>query len=142
MVDFEAVKNKLKDKGYKLTHQRRAVLEILQENQDEHLTTEDVYMRVKSKCPEIGLATVYRTLQLLEKLDIIERLNFDDGYSRYELADDDDHHHLICIKCGEVLEVEEDLLEGLEKEIEKKNRFTILEHRLKFFGYCEKCASE
>ncbi len=145
MADSESVRDKLKNKGYKFTPQRRDILDVMLENDDKHLSTEEIYMMVKEKCPEIGLATVYRTLQLLERLGIIHRLNFDDGCSRYEMAEDSEghqHHHLVCVKCGKVEEVEEDLLEHLEREVEEKKGFIILDHRLKFFGYCKTCAGK
>lgn len=145
MANSEKVKDKFKNKGYKFTPQRRVILDVLVENQGEHLAPEEVYILAKGKNSEIGLATVYRTLQLLEELEVAERLNFDDGCSRYELAEnkkEHHHHHLICVKCGKVLEVEEDLLEHLERKIEEKKGFKILDHRLKFFGYCNKCAEK
>jgi Fur family ferric uptake transcriptional regulator len=141
----EAVKAVLKEKGYKLTPQRRATLETFSENRGRHLSTEDVYMLVKQKCPEIGIATVYRTLQLLEQLGAINKLSFDDGCSRYELAgneEDHHHHHLICMSCGGVQEVEEDLLEHLEQKIKEINNFEVVNHRVKFFGYCSKCLNK
>jgi len=145
LINSEIVENKFKNKGYKFTFQRRAVLNVMLENRKKHLATEDVYKLVKKKCPEVGLATVYRALQLLEHLGIVDRLSFDDGYSRYELSESKKlhhHHHLICVKCGSVQEVEDDLLEDLEREIEEKKHFVILNHRVKFFGYCQKCAGK
>ncbi|WP_053957748.1 Fur family transcriptional regulator [Inediibacterium massiliense] len=139
---MEKLKDRLKEKGYKLTPQRRATLDTIINNQGKHLSTEEIYDMVKTECPEIGLATVYRTLQLLDELDIITKINFDDGCSRYELNNHEDnhqHHHLICVKCGEVIEVEVDLLETLEEEIEKNYDFKIHDHKVKFFGYCSKC---
>ncbi len=145
MVNPESVKATLREKGYKLTPQRRAILEMLLENQDKHLSTEDVYMLVKGKCSEIGIATVYRTLQLLEQMGAVNKLNFDDGCSRYELAGDEEdhqHHHLICLSCGQVQEVQEDLLEHLEEKIRENNHFEVVNHRVKFFGYCSKCTKK
>lgn len=143
MTDMmENLKDKLKEKGYKLTPQRRATLDTIMENQGKHMSTEEIYDLVKEKCPEIGLATVYRTLQLLDELGVISKINFDDGCSRYELnthEDDHQHHHLICLKCGKVFEVEMDLLEVLEEEIEKSYNFEIKDHKVKFFGYCDAC---
>nr|WP_269466100.1 Fur family transcriptional regulator [Geosporobacter ferrireducens] len=139
---MESLKDQLKEKGYKLTPQRRATLDTIIENQGKHLSTEEIYDMVKEKCPEIGLATVYRTLQLLDELDVISKINFDDGCSRYELnthQDDHQHHHLICLKCGNVIEVEVDLMDALEDEIEKNYDFEISDHKVKFFGYCSKC---
>lgn len=135
-------KELLKEKGCKLTTQRRAVLDILNDHRGEHLSTEEIYEHVRKKCPEIGLATVYRTVQLFEQINIIDRLNFDDGCSRYELSidgGDHHHHHLICESCGKVIEVEEDLLEELEERIENKYYFKIKNHKVKFYGICSKC---
>ncbi|WP_058485226.1 Fur family transcriptional regulator [Defluviitalea phaphyphila] len=138
-MDFKEL---LKEKGCKLTTQRRAVLDVLNEHSGEHLSTEEIYGYVKEKCPEIGLATVYRTVQLFEEIKIIDKLNFDDGCSRYELSsneEDHHHHHLICEVCNKVMEVEEDLLEGLEEQIENKYNFKITNHKVKFYGICSKC---
>lgn len=139
---IEQLKLKLKDKGYKLTTQRRIIIDVILENQGYHLSPEQIYDKVKDKYPEIGLATVYRTLQLLEELDIVYKLNFNDGCNRYEVnsnSSDHRHHHLICLRCGNVLEVELDLLENLEEEIENEGKFKIVDHNVKFFGYCENC---
>ncbi|NMB07731.1 MAG: transcriptional repressor [Tissierellia bacterium] len=141
-MDFnmDAVKEKFKKEGYKLTTQRRAILDVIVENQEKHLSPEEIYNIVKNNYPEIGIATVYRTLQLLEKLNIVYKLNFDDGYNRYELnISSNNHHHLICLKCGNITEVKLDLLEKLENEIEEENDFKIVDHNVKFFGYCADC---
>jgi len=139
------LKDQLKRKGYKLTTQRRVILDTIIENIDKHLSIEDIFEQVKKKYPEIGLATVYRTVQLFEQLGIIYKLNFDDGRSRYELyqnKEDHQHHHLICLKCGSIYEVEEDLLEDLEKRIEESKDFEIVDHNVRFFGYCKNCRSK
>lgn len=141
-IEVERMKEKLKNEGYKLTTQRRAILSVIIDNKDEHLSPEEIYDIVKTRYPEIGLATVYRTLQLFEQLDIVYKLNFDDGCNRYELSDDSSdvhHHHLICIGCGKVIEVKLDLLENLEIELEKEGKFQITDHNVKFFGYCDEC---
>lgn len=136
------LKEALKDKGYKLTPQRRAILNGILKSEGSHLTAEEIYELVKGECPEIGLATVYRTVQLLEDMGLICKLDFDDGCSRYELVNEDEehqHHHLICNRCGSVMEVEGDLLGDLEKSIERKYNFAIEDHSVKFYGTCEKC---
>lgn len=138
------IEEKLREKEFKLTPQRRATLDVLIENQSKHLSTEDVYELVKSKYPNIGLATIYRTLQLFDDFDIVKKLNFNDGCYRYELSEDErhQHHHLICIDCGNVYEFDDDLLEQLEHKIEKDNDFQVTDHMVKFFGYCKNCKRE
>lgn len=143
--EYNLLKDKMKSKGYKLTPQRRAVLDVIIENEGKHLSTEEVYDIVKKGCPEIGLATVYRTLQLLEKINVVCRLNFDDGCSRYELVHSDEHHqhhHLICNVCGSVEEVEDVLLESLEDKVENKYNFKITNHEVKFYGVCKNCSDK
>lgn len=135
-------KDRLKEMGCKLTMQRRSVLDVLLEHSNDHLSTEEIYDIVKVKFPEIGLATVYRTVQLFEEMGIVDRLNFDDGCSRFELASDDTvhhHHHLICESCNKVFEVENDLLDDIEKEIESKYNFKIHDHNVMFYGLCKDC---
>lgn len=138
-------KELLKDKGFKLTTQRRAVLEVMQERKGDHLTTEEIYELVRDRCPEIGLATVYRTVQLLDNLKLIRKLDLDDGCCRYELGLDDEdhhHHHLICEECSKVIEVAEDLLDPLETKIEDLFKFKVTDHKLKFYGICEECQNK
>lgn len=144
--ELEKLKSSLKEKGYKLTPQRRAVLNMIIESEGRHLTVEELYDLVKKECPEIGLATVYRTMQLLEELGVISRLDLNnDGCSRYELVHENEahqHHHLICTSCNKVIEVEDDLLETLESSIEKEYKFKIKNHSLKFYGLCTECTNE
>ncbi|AQS56617.1 transcriptional repressor [Novibacillus thermophilus] len=139
---IEKIKNELHEKSYKLTPQREATLRVLLENEEKHLSAEDVYLLVKEKAPEIGLATVYRTLELLSDLQIVHKLNFGDGVARYEFRADDKkhhHHHLICLNCGSVDEIKEDWLETIEKRVEDKYHFKIVDHHLMFHGICHRC---
>lgn len=137
------VSEKLRKKGYKFTPQRKAILDVVAESVGLHLSSEEIYDLVKAKSPDIGLATVYRTVQLLVDLEVLSKLNLDDGFVRYELNDHDSdqhhHHHLICSECGKIIEVKEDLLDSIEKEIEEKYKFQIKDHKLKFFGLCLSC---
>lgn len=128
-------------KDFKFTSQRGSILQVIAEHPDEHLSADDVYNLVRQKSPELGMATVYRTLDLLERLKIIYRMNFGDGKNRFELcrADTHRHHHLVCMQCGEIVEVKKDLLAQLEETIARENDFDIADHDLQFFGYCAKC---
>lgn len=132
----------LRKKGYKLTSQRRAILGVILRNEGKHMSAEEIHIAVTKDKPEIGLATIYRTMFLLEELGVLIKLDFEDGRNRYELShpeQDHDHHHLICLKCGEVSEVEEDLLDSLEDKINKNFDFKVINHKVKFFGHCKKC---
>lgn len=138
------LRGKLSAGGYKMTPQRKEILQIFVEHSDyHHMSAEDVYKILREKDSEIGLATVYRALDLLSELGILVQIDFGDGCARYELNTADPnvhhHHHLICIKCKKVIEFEEDLLDELETDIADKSGFQIINHEVKFFGYCSDC---
>ena len=144
----EKFKKLLKEKGLKVTWQRLQVLEVLATRRDTHMAVEDIYDLVREAHPEVGLATVYRTVQLLLEMQLVDRIHLDDGCVRYEIGhlfDGDgkhSHHHLICKKCGKVLAFEDDLLEELENHIEEATGFQIFDHELKFYGQCRECSKE
>ncbi|MBQ4494724.1 MAG: transcriptional repressor [Selenomonadaceae bacterium] len=143
----EDLRGKLSAGGYKTTPQREEILKIFVENPElHHMSAEDVYSILREKDSEIGLATVYRALDLLSELGILMRVDFGDGCARYELNTTDPkvhhHHHLICLKCKKVIEFEEDLLDELEADIANKSGFQILNHEVKFFGYCSDCRAK
>ena len=122
-----------------------AILDVLQNRPGTHLTAEEIYDLVKEQHPETGLATVYRTIQMLNELHIVDKLNLDDGFARYEIAkemgemNEHHHHHLICLKCGKVLSFEDDMLESLENRIMEAMKFRIMDHDVKLYGYCRDC---
>ena len=135
----------LKEKGYKFTSQRQHVFEVIVENDGQHLNSQEIYELVRKKYPEIGVATVYRTLALLEEMKIIYGVDFEDGFRRYEIAKDEEehrHHHLICLECSSIKEVEEDLLGTIEDQILIKDKFRVINHKVKFYGYCHKCIEQ
>lgn len=142
---LEKIKKQLHSSSYKLTPQREATVQVLLENEEDHLSAEDVYLLVKEKSPEIGLATVYRTLELLTELKIVDKINFGDGVSRYDLRKEGAthfHHHLVCIECGSVEEIQEDLLDDVEAIVEERWNFIVKDHRLTFHGICQKCQNK
>ena len=147
LFGLEDLRGKLSERGYKMTPQRKEILRIFVEHSDyHHMSAEDVYGILREKDSEIGLATVYRALDLLSKLGILVQIELGDGCTRYELNTADPnvhhHHHLICVKCKKVIEFDEDLLDKLEATIAKKSGFQILNHEVKFFGYCKDCREE
>ncbi len=137
------VGEKLRAKESKLTTRRELILKVLLENNGKHLSAEEVYNLVKREAPDVGLATVYRTLELFQEFDLIQTIDFGDGRKRYEFGTESGgthhHHHLICIKCGSIIEVNEDLLEELENRVSIKHNFTVTDHQLKIFGVCDQC---
>lgn len=144
-MEKECFKQILRERGLKVTNQRLLVLEIIAERPGEHLTAEEIYELAKEKCPEIGLATIYRTAQVLVELDVIDKVSFDDGFVRYELGDGGrenrhHHHHAICQKCGKVISFEGDLLETLEQALYDSLGFVVMDHEVKLTGYCRECA--
>lgn len=144
-MDRDEFKKLLKEKGLKVTGQRLAVLEVIASCPGGHLTAEEIYDKVKTGSPMIGLATVYRTIQLLMELHLIDRIDLDDGFVRYEIGDmgtsvsGHRHHHLICLECGKVISFKDDYLEELERRIAQTTGFQIADHEVKFYGRCKEC---
>lgn len=141
---LESLTAKLVNNNYKLTSQRRLILEVLVENNDKHYSAEELYDKVKEINPDVGLATIYRSLEILCELGIAYQLDFDNNYRRYELnlEEGKHHHHLICKKCGRIIEFNDDDLEGFENKLEDNYNFIIKEHRIKFYGICDDCQKE
>ena len=135
--------------GYKLTAPRDSILSILSKTA-EHLSAEEVYLRVHKVYPAIGLTTIYRTLELLVRLGMVYKYDFGDGRSRYELAEGpnvEHHHHLVCNECGRIInytdfiDEEVEFFKKIEKTLSKKYDFTIETHQLHFLGLCNECKS-
>ena len=136
-MNEEKVKDLLREKGL-------MVLNILSAHGDEHLTVEEIYDLAKEESPEIGLATIYRTVQVLLELHVIEKVTFDDGFARYELNGEETgsghrHHHAICTQCGKVYSLETDLLDTLEKQVFESLGFEVTDHEVKLYGLCSAC---
>ncbi len=141
-MDKEKVQRALAEGGYKYTKQREAIYETLLQCAESHLSPEQLYSIVNENMKDIGIATVYRTLQIFEELGLVYKVDFGDNCNRYEITDASEahqHHHLICTKCNRVQEVKIDLLEELENKIERTYDFTIVDHNLKFYGLCSDC---
>lgn len=136
-------KNKFKDflltQGLKSTHQRELILEEFL-RAGSHLSTEDLYLRLRRRNPRIGYATVHRTLKLFAECGIAEQRHFGDGQARYEASGQDEHHdHLICVACGKIVEFEDPRIEELQVEVAGGHGFSIERHRLELYGCCSDC---
>lgn len=137
---------RLAEGEYKVTPQRQIILKALMERaqgggEANHLSADQVHAIVRQSNPEVGLATVYRTLDLLVELGILQKVNFGDGRSRYEFTEARarHHHHLVCVQCGRVVEFTDELLRSLDSVIEDQLGFRILDQELTFYGYCREC---
>ena len=132
-------RNFLLEKGLKSTGQRDMILEEFLNSQS-HLSTEDLYLRLREKNPRIGYATVHRTLKLFSECGIAEQRHFGDGQTRYEASHHDEHHdHLICLRCGKIVEFEETSIEKLQDQVAKRHGFSIERHRMELYGFCKAC---
>ena len=100
-------------------------------------------LRLRSKHPSIGYATVYRTLKLFNECGIAEERNFGDGQARYEPCAGDAHHdHLVCTACGAIIEFEDTRIEELQQKVAEEQGFTIVSHRLELYGLCAQCSAK
>lgn len=137
--------------GYRITVPREAILDVLSKT-SEHLSAEDIYLAVHKVYPNVGLTTIYRTLELLVHMGLVFKFDFGDGRARYELAEGPKgkrhHHHLVCTNCGRVIDYtdfideEIELLGQTEKGLAQKFNFKITNHVIQFYGLCEQCLRE
>lgn len=121
------------EKGLKMTEQRRVISRVLSDSQD-HPDVEEVYRRSAALDPKISIATVYRTMRLLEEANVIDRLDFGDGRARYEETREDHHHHLIDVNTGEVIEFKDEALERMKEKIAADMGYELIGHRLELYG--------
>jgi Fur family ferric uptake transcriptional regulator len=128
----------LKKKGYKLTPQRLAVISAIASSND-HLTPARLYEKVHQLHPEIGLVTVYRTLEVLNQLGLICELHAGGSCPTYTVSNLQHHHHLICSNCGKVVDFTGHNLTELEARLSRESGFKIDSHVLEFFGLCLTC---
>ena len=129
----------LRKHAYKLTPQRRAVIEVINGSHD-HLTPQAIYARVKKSYPAIGLVTVYRTLEILADLNLICRVHAEDKCRSYLMSrQSTHHHHMVCLSCGTVIDFTRCNLDKLERQLSRETGFKIRGHLLEFNGQCQAC---
>jgi len=147
MVEYkrllEQFKGLLKEKNLKFTKQRELILKFLHEN-EEHFTPEEIYILLKKQNPtlNIGIATIYRTLTLLEDANIASSISFGTQGKVYELGVKKHHDHLICTKCGKIIEFFDETIESQQEVIAKKFDFKMQEHTMKIYGICQDCQQQ
>lgn len=140
---LEQFKKVLKESGLKYTRQREIVLNILYHS-DTHYTPEALYMEVKRRAPElnIGIATVYRTLNLLEESEIVTSISFGIAGKKFELANKPHHDHMICKNCGKIVEFENSIIERQQALIAREYKFKLTGHLMQLYGICDECQSK
>lgn len=142
MLQGSQVLERLKEHGYKITTPRRRIAEVLESRDTGHFRIEELYDLVNQEGFLVGLATIYRTVRLLEDLGLLAKIDLGDGQDRYELmASPHHHHHLLCNHCKKVIEVQGDFLDELEAKIGKLYSFDIQGHDVIFYGICSSCKS-
>jgi Fur family peroxide stress response transcriptional regulator len=129
---------KLKNREFRITPQRLAILRILAES-DGHPSVDAIYQEVKAEFPTTSLATVYKTVSLLKELNEVLELGFPDGSNRYDGYNPVPHPHAICMKCKKIMDPELMNIDALSEEMSRKTGYKIFHHRLDFFGLCPEC---
>lgn len=136
-----AIKELMGKNDVRITNQRKRVLEILIENRDKHISVEEIYSLSKKKGNVIALPTIYRTMDILERIGTVIKHDFGDGAAKYEffMKEEENHHHLICEKCGKIIEISNALQDDLDERISNENGFLCEKKQLKIYGYCKEC---
>ncbi len=135
----EQLSSYLSGQGLRSTTQRDKILRVFVDA-GQHLSAEELYLRIKEIHPGIGYATVYRTLKLLADAGLADERRFEDGFTRYEFKASGNHHdHLICTQCGTILEFENERIEALQQDVARRNKFIVQSHKLELYGLCARC---
>ncbi len=136
---LERIDREILTGGGKRSRSRAAVIERFFRERD-HVTVEELTRSVRKSTPRIGAVTVYRTLKLLERMGYAKELDFGEGAKRYESNLASHHDHLVCRKCGTVIEFENPDIEKLQERVTHRHGFHPISHRLEIYGFCRKCA--
>ncbi|MGO9315318.1 MAG: Fur family transcriptional regulator [Syntrophobacteraceae bacterium] len=135
---FDSMLQKLRERGYRITPQRLAILKILAESNG-HPGAEDVYGLVKTDFPTTTIATVYKTLAVLKSLGEVLELEFSSDYNRYDGKKPGPHPHLICIKCKRIVDPDLESLTEMTAKLASQTGYKLISHRLDFYGICTEC---
>jgi len=130
--------SQLSEQGYRLTPQRMLVLSAIA-NSDHHISAEEIYAQVVAKYPYVNISTVYRTLDLLKRLDMVTETDLGGGRVRYHPVDKGHHHHLVCQECGAIIDLDESVLSSLQNQLLREYKFSADLRHLAIFGRCANC---
>ncbi len=129
----------LKTVGLKVTLPRLRILEILEKGENRHMSAGDIYRTLVMQGEEVGVATIYRVLTQFEESGMINKLNFDNGQSVYELSNAEHHDHLLCVKCGKIDEFNDEVIEQHQHDIAIQHGYQLTDHCLYLYGLCQNC---
>ena len=137
------IEDKCIAKGVKLTEQRKIIAKVISESKElygesDHPDVDELYKRVSKIDPKISIATVYRTVKLLEESGILTKHDFKGGKARYEQINESHHDHLIDIKTGEIIEFVDEEIEILQKKVADKYGYSLVDHKLELYGVKKK----
>jgi Fur family ferric uptake transcriptional regulator len=124
--------------GLRVTNQRALIMGILQQGNG-HLDADEVYRRAREKQPRLSLSTVYRTLQALKKVGLVEEVHIDETRHCYEIKPTTEHHHLVCLECGRVVEFQYPLARLVKRKVAEAKDFEITGSEVRMTGYCPAC---
>ncbi len=128
--------------GLKSTRQRGLIIDAFFERPG-HLSVEELWSKVRAVDQHVSVATVYRTMKLLADSGLAHAQNFGDGQTRYEAAVGREHHdHLICTRCGKIVEFEDDRIEELQDAVARRHGFQVTSHKMELYGLCKSCQAE
>lgn len=133
------IANKLSELGYRLTPQRIMVLSAI-EDSDNHISAEEIYAQIVAKYPQVNISTVYRTLELLKRLGLVTETDLGGGRVRYHSAEKGHHHHLVCEKCGTIIDIDESTLARLQDVLLHRYNFSARLSHLAILGRCVNCS--
>ena len=122
--------------GMRITSQRALIMDTIRQG---HLDADEIYRRARRKKPRLSLSTVYRTLQAFKTQNLVEELHFDESHHHYEVKPSTEHHHLICLGCGKVVESEYPLSRYIKRNMPEAKDFDITETEIRIVGYCSAC---
>ncbi len=136
-IEREALARYLEEHNLKRTRQREAILEVFLRTTG-HITGEELHQKVRELHPHIGFTTVYRTMKILCDAGLASERHFDDGVTRYEISHEH-HDHLVCVRCGKIVEFECQMIESAQDRIAEEYGFRLLRHRHELYGHCSGC---
>jgi len=140
-VSLQTARRTLNAAGMRVTNQRSLIMEIIREGKG-HLDADEIYRRARERRPRLSFSTVYRALQLFQKLGLIDELHFDEGHHHYEAKASGEHHHLICLGCGKVIEFHQRLSRYIKRNVAEAKGFNITETEIRVSGYCVECRQD